>query len=177
MRYVVSIFIGFLFGISLVSSHAEERYLSIDPRFAVQAVIALTSKKTLPEWGEPGFARKAAPFLTADFIAAIDYGARVAGDFNLYDGNLFTGAQSDGPVRLLGIEVSKLTAEHAIVDAWISTRDDPIVPAQYRDHVRYQLRRVVGLWKIDDFRHMNPDEDRSWVKELFKYPMRGRRLK
>ena len=146
-----------------------------DPRSVVQTVIALVDRHALPNWNESAFAQKMRPYVTEEFLAVIDKGGRIASKkrINIYDGEFFTGGQGVEHAKLFSASVSKLAGDSATVEASIGTTGDPNVEPTEGGRVRYQLKRVSGVWRIDDFRDMEDyAKSRPSVKTLLSDPVR-----
>lgn len=176
MTSIVNFIAGIVLSASAMSpSWALEAVAPADPRSVVQAVIDLTDRHALPGWSEPDFATKLAPYLTGDLLAAVDKGGRIAvrKHINLYDGEFFTGSQGLEHARLFSATLVKLDGDNATVDASIGTSDDRGVQPTAGDRTRFQLKRVGGVWKIDDFRNLESyAKTQPSVKTLFKDPVR-----
>jgi len=176
MRLLINLIAGIILAASAISSScALEAFPSADPRSVVQTVIDLTDRHALPGWSEPDFAVKLAPYLTRDLLAAVQSGGRIAArkQINLYDGEFFTGSQGLQHARLFGATLIKLDGDNATVDASIGASADPNVQPTAGDRTRFQLKRTGGVWKIDDFRNLEPYASaQPSVKALFKDPVR-----
>ena len=63
--------------------------------------------------------------------------------------------------KLLGADVVEQSGDAATVEASVGTSADPAVEAKEGGKARYELKRVGGVWKIDDFRFLE-----DWAKSL-----------
>lgn len=161
--------------LGIAYAFALDAYPASDPRSVVQTVVVLTDKHALPAWSEPTFTTKLRPYLTADFLAVVARGARIAEKkgINLYDGEFFTGSQDLAHAKLFSAEVSKLAGDSAIVEASIGTTDLPNGEPTSGAHIRFQLKRVGGAWRIDDFRDLEDyAKSQPSIKMLFGDPVR-----
>ena len=176
MRLIVTFIAGLILSIcALTPSRAFEAFPSADPRSVVQTVIDLTDRHALPGWDAPDFGAKLTPYLTPDFLAAVARGGRIAikKGINLYDGEFFTGSQGLAHARLFEARVTKADGDNATVEASIGTSDDPNVQPKAGDRMWFQLKRIGGVWKIDDFRNLEPyAKAQPSVKTLFRDPVR-----
>ncbi|MGO8797805.1 MAG: hypothetical protein ACLQJL_01820 [Roseiarcus sp.] len=176
MRLFINFVAGVILAASTISlSWALEAFPSDDPRFVVQTVIDLTDRHALPGWDDADFAAKLAPYLTRDLLAVVRSGGRIAikKHINLYDGEFFTGSQGLEHARLFSATLIKQDGDNATVEASIGTSDDRNVQPKAGDRTRFQLKRVGGVWKIDDFRNLEDyAKTQPSVKTLFKDPMR-----
>jgi hypothetical protein len=74
---------------------------------------------------------------------------------------------------LFGATLIKLDGDSATVEASIGASSDPNVQPTAGDRTRFQLKRTGGVWKIDDFRNLEPYASaQPSVKALFKDPVR-----
>lgn len=157
------------------AARADEAFGPADPRFVIQSVVQLTDRHALPAWAARDFAAKLAPYLTHDLIAVVEKGGRIAirRHINLYDGEFFTGVQGLERARLFSAALVSQQGERATVEASIGASDDPAAPPKAGDRIRFELKRVGGVWKIDDFRNLG-DYARTQpsVKTLFSDPVR-----
>jgi hypothetical protein len=176
MTRFVNLAAGIVLAVWAISpSLALDAFPAADPRSVVQTVIELTDNHALPGWDQPDFAQKLTPYLSADFLAAVASGRKIAlkKQINLYDGEFFTGSQGVEHARLFRAAVTKLDGDNATVEASIGTSDDAKVQPTAGDHVRFQLKRIGGVWKIDDFQNLEPyAKGQPSVKTLFKNPLR-----
>ena len=142
---------------------AQNLYNASDPRSVVYLVISLSDRHALPGWNEPTFQMKLRPYLTDDFLRVVVKGAQIAKQkgIDLYDGDFFTGAQEMAHAKLFGADVVEQAGDAATVEASVGTSADPADEAKQGGKVRYQLKRVGGAWKIDDFRFLE-----DWAKTL-----------
>jgi hypothetical protein len=98
---------------------------------------------------------------------------------NGFLGEFFTGAQSVEHAKPLNAEVAKLAGDAATVQAVIGASEDPAVEPKTGDRMRYETKRVAGVWKIDDFRNLEScAQSQPAAKTLFNDPVRyGRRAR
>ncbi len=154
---------------------ALETFPSSDPRSVVQTVIDLTDRHALPDWSDPAFATKLRPYLTKALLSAVKRGGDIAArkSINLYDGEFFTGSQGLAHAKLFSAEVTKIGGDAATVEAKIGTTDDPKGEPAVGGRVRFQLKRVDGVWRIDDFRNLEDyAKSEPSIKTLFSDPVR-----
>ena len=176
MRPIINLIAGIVLSTCAVSSlRADEAFAPADPRFVVQTVIELTDHHALPGWSDAGFRAKLAPYLTRDLLAAVQSGARIAikKHINLYDAEFFTGSQGLEHARLFSATLVKQDGDNATVEASIGTSDDPNTQPKAGDRTRFELKRMGGVWKIDDFRNLESYASaQPSIKTLFKDPVR-----
>ena len=176
MRLPVIVIAAAILSTSLTRpSRADEAFAPSDPRFVVQTVIELTDKHALPGWDAGDFGAKLGPYLTSDFLATVKSGARIARKkhINLYDAEFFTGSQGLERARLFSAALVAQDGDKATVEASVGASDDPKVQPTSGDRTRFQLRRMAGVWKIDDFQNLEPyARSQPSVKTLFGDPVR-----
>ena len=142
---------------------ALDPYPASDPRSVIETVISLSDRRALPGWDEPSFQNRLRPYLSDDFLRVVAKGARTAikNHINLYDGDFFTGSQEMAHAKLFDADVVEQEGDTATVEATVGTSGDPAVDPKQGGKVRYELKRVGGVWKIDDFRFLE-----DWAKSL-----------
>jgi len=138
------------------SAFALETFPASDPRSVVQTVIELTDHHGLPSWSEPAFFVKARPYVTSELFAILAKGGKIAAkkQLNIWDGDIFTGAQMVEHARLFGATVMTSAGDAATVDASIGTTDDPKTEPKEGGHSLFQVKREGGVWKIDDIKSL-----------------------
>lgn len=154
---------------------ALETFPPSDPRSVIQIVIDLTDRHALPSWDDATFGARLRPYLSDDFLATIARGARIAKrkSINLYDGEFFTGSQDLAHAKLMQAGVIELSGDAATVEAKVATSDKADVAPTVGSRIRYQLKRVKGAWRIDDFRDLEDyAKSQPSVKTLFGDPVR-----
>ena len=154
---------------------AQSLYGASDPRSVVYTVISLTDRHALPDWSAPTFQSKLRPYLTDDFLRVVAKGAHIAAQkhINLYDADFFTGSQEMQHAKLFSANVIKQRGDAATVEASVGTSGDPKVQPSEGSKVRYELKRVGSVWKIDDFRFS--EDSANWlpsIKTIFGDPVK-----
>ena len=159
----VILFAAFAWVMAPALAAAQNQYAASDPRSVVYSVISLSDRHALPGWDKPAFQSKLRPYLTDEFLRIVAKGAQIAMQkrINLYDGDFFTGAQEMAHAKLFGADVVEQRGDAATVEASVGNSDDPAVEPREGGKVRYELKRVGGVWKIDDFRFLE-----DWAKSL-----------
>lgn len=161
--------------LALTPARALETFPSSDPRAVLQTVIALTDRHALPGWSDRDFQAKLRPYLTDSLLAAVAKGGRIAAarGIDLYDGEFFTGSQDVAHAKLFSAAIARLAGDAATVEAVVGASDDPAAEPKTGDHMRYQMQRVGGVWKIDDFKNLESyAAAQPSVKTLFSDPAR-----
>jgi len=175
MMRAVLIAASLAFAVAAVASTDAGQPPASDPRAVLQEVITLTDQRALPSWSDRDFPAKLRPYLTDGLLAAVAKGGKIAAakGINLYDGEFFTGSQDVAHAKLISAEIAKLAGDTATVQAVVGTTDDPAAEVKTGDHVRYEMKRVAGVWKIDDFKNLEPyAKSQPSIKTLFSDPVR-----
>lgn len=161
--------------LSATGARALDTFAAADPRSTIQTVISLTDRHALPSWDEATFGVRLHPYLTDDFLATVAKGGKIAirKHINLYDAEFFTGAQGLAHVKLLEAEISQQSADAATVVAKVATTDQPNAVPTEGSRIQFELKRVNGVWRIDDFHDLEDYAKSSpSVKTRFGDPVR-----
>ncbi len=170
-------FVAVVLALAAAPALAQPSYPASDPRSVVAKAIALVDAHEAPGWDEPSFSVEMKPLVTDALIAAVAKGARIAKQENLdlYDGDFFTGAQEVEHATLFSATIAAGQGDAATIDASVGTSDDPKAAPKVGGEMRYWVKRVGGVWKIDDFRSLEDwAKSEPSVKTLFSNPTKYR---